>query len=356
MIDGKRFSGIAPSKTAAQQELSKLIADATRGGVVDPSAETVEQYLTRWLEAKKSSRAQRTHDIQAGHLRRDIAPVIGNKRLQKLSPADLRTLFDKLNAHNLGASSQRQIHQFLLTALGEAAGLEIISRNVATLVKPNPPKRNTEGELAAFTPEEAAAFLQAARADHRGAWFEFALSTGMRRGEICGLRWTDLNVKAGTIVVSENVIDSNGKVVVSAPKTRGSRRTVHLSSDVLALLERVKAQQNQERLMLREKWRESGRIFTNSLGGTLLPNNMKRDMARICEAAGVRRLPVHGLRHTYASVSLKRGMPVEVVSKQLGHASVAFTLAQYRTVYQGERESWALNMDDMLPAPKARVD
>ncbi|CAM3629729.1 Tyr recombinase domain-containing protein [Deinococcus saxicola] len=89
-------------------------------------------------------------------------------------------------------------------------------------------------------------------------------------------------------------------------------------------------------------------MFVNSYGDTLAPGNLKRDMARICAAAGVRELPIHGLRHTYASLSGAAGVPVEVVSKQLGHASPAFTLAQYRTVFVTEREKWALNLSDLV--------
>jgi len=140
------------------------------------------------------------------------------------------------------------------------------------------------------------------------------------------------------------VIDDDGRVIVSAPKTANSERTVHLSPEGMQYWER----QVHQRKMLKGRWRESGRVFTNIYSGTLLPNKMKRDMVRICKTASVRTLPVHGLHHTYASLSLWRGIPAEVVSKQLGHASVAFTLRQYRTVYVGEREAWVLNLSDLL--------
>ncbi|WP_161884073.1 site-specific integrase [Deinococcus alpinitundrae] len=257
-------------------------------------------------------------------------------------------LFDHLNASDLGASSQRQRHQSLLTSLGEAFQLELVTRNVAELIRPNPPKRREESELAAFTPEEAALFLAAAQTNHRGEWFVFALSTGMRRGELCVLRWQDINWKASTLSVTETVVDDGGRVIVSAPKTAGSKCTKHLSPDIMQLLTAHRERQAEQRDMLEDKRRDSGRVFTHIYGGTLLPNNMKRDMLRICGVAGVRTLPIHGLRHTHASLSLRRGIPVEVVSKQLGHSSVAFTLRQYRTVYVGEREAWALNLSDIL--------
>jgi len=107
------------------------------------------------------------------------------------------------------------------------------------------------------------------------------------------------------------VIDDDGRVIVSAPKTASSKRTVHLSPESMQLLPAYRERQAQQREMLKGRWRESGRGFTNIYSGTLLPNNMKRSMVRICEAASVRTLPVHGLRHTYASLSLRRGIPAE---------------------------------------------
>ncbi|UWX63312.1 hypothetical protein [Deinococcus rubellus] len=127
-------------------------------------------------------------------------------------------VFYHLNASGLGASSQCQLHQFLLTALGEAFQLEPVTRNVAELVRPNPPKRREEGELANFTPEEAALLLASVQADHRGEWFVFALSTGIRCGELFSLRWQDINWKSSTHSVSEMVVDDDGRVIIFGPR------------------------------------------------------------------------------------------------------------------------------------------
>lgn len=365
MLEGRRHSGSADSKTLAQQQLAQLVSDSLRGGVADPSTETVGDYLARWLTGREKARAVRTHQIQQGHLTRFITPVIGQRRLQKLSPADLRRLFDHLNAEGLGASSQRQVHQFLVSALGDAFRLELVARNVAEIVKPAPLRGKERKALPSFTAEETALFLAAAREDWRGAFFVLALSTGMRRGEVTGLRWQDVNLEAGTAEVVEVVAASDGGPVVTTPKTGNSRRTVYLSSDTVQLLREVRVSQQERARILsapvrghpsayqrKRAWVDSGRVFVNEFGATLDPHNLRRDMLRICQAAGVRALPIHGLRHTYASLSLRRGVPVEVVSKQLGHASVAFTLTQYRTVFVSERQGWALNMSDLLTAAK----
>lgn len=347
MIDGGRHSGTCDSKTAAQQALAQKIADASRGGVVDPQAVTVGEYLTQWLEQKKPTRAMRTTEIQASLLSCHVMPAIGALRLQKLNPADLRMLFDGLTAKGLGKSTQRQTYQFLHHALQDALRVELVARNVADAVKPTPPKREKTEELDAFTAEESALFLAACRNDERGGIFEFALGTGMRRGELCGLRWQDIDWKANTAQIRVSVEDSTGKLRESTPKTAGSRRTVYLSSSMIDVLRRQKERGTEQRHKLGEKWQESGRVFTNSLGGTLLPNNLRRDMKRICDAAGVRLLRIHGLRDTYASLALRAGAPVEVVSKQLGHANVSFTLNIYRTVFNDEREKWALDLDEL---------
>lgn len=351
MVDGRRFSGTARNITEARNAQSLIVADAQRGGLVDPSAVTVNEYLTQWLEGKKKTRSTRSGELQAGLLKRYISEPLGDIRLQKLTPSHLLRLFAGLTARNLGASTQRQVHQFLHHALGDALRAELVPRNVADLVRPTPPKQEDDGALDAYTPEEAAAFLAACRADHRGAVFEFALGTGMRRGEFCGLRWIDIDWEKGTAQVQETVSDASGKARTGSPKTAGSRRTVYLSQSLLALLASEQGRQAELRVIHGPKWQESGRVFVNSLGGTLLPNNLKRDMQRIYTAAGVRHLHIHGLRDTYASLAARQGVPIEVISKQLGHASVAFTLNVYRTVFQDERKRWALNVDDLTKDP-----
>lgn len=165
MLEGRRHSGSADNKTLAQQQLAQLVSDSVRGGVADPSTETVGDYLARWLTGYEKARAVRTHQIKQGHLMRFIVPVIGGKRLQKLSPADLRRLFDHLNAEGLSASSQRQVNQFLVSALSNAFQLELVARNVAEIVKPAPLGGKERKALPSFTAEETDLFLAAAHED-----------------------------------------------------------------------------------------------------------------------------------------------------------------------------------------------
>ncbi|THF88438.1 site-specific integrase [Deinococcus sp. KSM4-11] len=363
MIEGRRFSGVTKTKKEAQNAITLKTADALRGGVVDPSTETLGDYLSRWLTSRASTRAIRTTAIQRRHLNKIIAPILGSKRLQKLTPSDLRRLYDHLNDEGLGASSQRQVHQFLVSSLGDAHRLELVTRNVAQLVRPTPARGREARELPAFTAEEAAKFVEVARQDPAGRWFIFALSTGMRRGEVCGLCWEDVSLSDATAQVTEVIAKSEGETYITTPKTQGSRRTVHLSPSAVQLLREQQAYLEVCRQALggpvaghpkgytrKRPWAASGRVFPNSFGATMDPNNLRRTMQSLCERAGVRYVTIHGLRHTYASLSLMRGVPIEVVSKQLGHASVGFTMNQYRWVYKSERVAWALGIDDLTRA------
>lgn len=370
MVDGKRFSGTSRTITEARAAQAAVITDVQRGGLVDPSQVTVGEYLEGWLEDKEKTRSQTSTDIQRLLLARYIAPGIGDKRIQKLTPAEARRFFTGLRslkdpAQPLGATSQRQIHQFLRQAFQDALRDELVSRNVFDVVRPEKQRRELDEteEVDAYTPAEAQAFLRVAESDPRSWWAAFAIATGLRRGELCGLRWVDVDWQRATVSVRENVVEDAGRVRVSTTKTAGSRRTVYLPPYAVQLLRR---QQEHQALMAqvlvpgrmaghagarKRVWQDSGRVWTNSSGGIMAPGNLRRSMERTYTAAQVRPLHIHGLRHTYASLALAAGVPLEVVSKQLGHADPGFTLRVYRTVFGDERARWAVDMPALLGQP-----
>ena len=372
MVDGRRLSGTAPTVKEAQAAMALATTEALRGTLVDSSTVTVTEYLQQWLETKRPSRSATSHNIQVLLLTRYITPGIGAKRLQKLTPAELRRFYSGLRSlkepdRPLGAAGQRQIHQFLRQAFQDGVREEVLSRNVCEVVRPTPPRREVtdEEEVDAYTPQEARAFLEAAEADPRSWWAAFAVATGMRRGEICGLRWVDINWEKGTASIRENVVEDAGKLRVTTPKTAGSRRTVYLSPYALRLLEQQRQHQQECAEALapgklrghagerRRVWQDTGRIWTDSTGGLARPANLRRSMERTYTAAGIRHLRIHGLRDTYASLALMSGVPLEVVSRQLGHSDPGFTLRVYRTVFADERAAWALDVTAMLEPGRA---
>ncbi|MFW8625610.1 tyrosine-type recombinase/integrase [Deinococcus sp. ME38] len=360
-----RKTGTAPSEKEAWAAMTQAQADHMRGGVAAPDRVTLGEWLDRWLESKRPSLAAKTHHNYRKLIDLHITPALGRKRLQDVRPADLRGLYTALGAAGL-TDTQRQTHNVLHGAFSEALRLELVMRDPTAVVRPQPVKRDAQAAPVdkALTAEEVAALLPALRASRWGLVFEFMLHTGLRRGEACGLKWEHVDLGAGTIRITENLVTVGGKSQISTPKTAKSARRVHLSPEALDCLNRQKAVQAFEREALtpgrvaghpkgyerKRPWQDTGYVFTGLSGVRLLPDGLKRHLKALCAQVKVREVTVHGLRHTHASLMLRRGVPLEVVSEKLGHSRPSFTADVYRTVYQSEHEEWAVNLSDLVKA------
>jgi integrase len=183
--------------------------------------------------------------------------------------------------------------------------------------------------------------------------FYLMLALGLRRGEVLGLSWDDVDFSEATLKVRQALTlpGDSDTPIIKAVKTPKSRRTLYLSRDVLTVLSVRRERQRAERAYLGETWTDNGLIFTTALGTPLHPRNLTRSFKRLTAAAGLREIRIHDLRHTYASLALQRGTPVEIVSERLGHSSVGFTLDTYRHLYEAERREAAVSLDDLLGIP-----
>lgn len=360
-----RKTGTAPTEKAAWEAMTQAQADHLRGGVAVPDKVTLGEWLDRWLKSKEGRLAAKTQHNYRKVIDLHITPHLGRKRLQDVRPADLRGLYNALTEKGLG-DTQRQAHNILHGAFAEALRLELVTRDPSSVVRPAPARHAVDAAPVdkALTAEEVAQLLPVLRADRWGLIFEFMLHTGLRRGELCGLRWEHVDLEHGTIRIRENLVTVGGKVQVSTPKTAKSARRVHLSGEGLACLRRQKAQQDFEReayapgpvkghAKSKERvrpWEDTGYVFTALCGRRLLPDGLKRHLNKFCAQAGIRQVTVHGLRHTHASLMLRRGVPLEVVSEKLGHSRPSFTADVYRTVYESEHEEWAVNLSELTQA------
>lgn len=350
-----RRSGTEKTKSEAEKAKAQAIADHTRGGLAAPNRVTLGKWLDRWLASRESEVKAKTHASYARSVRLYLKPHLGSKRLQEVRPADVRYLQDKIRGAGLGTDTQRLALGALSMALKEAVRLELITRNPAEAVKVIS-DRQKEGRTAqAWTAEEVAQFIEVARQDRQGMVLVFMVSLGLRRGEACGLRWANVDLERGACRIVENLVTLEGKPHISTPKSANGRRTVPLSQEAAALLRAWQAAQAEERAAMGEDWQDSGYVFTTYKGTPLHPDNLNRALNRLCERAGVRRIRVHDLRHTYASLMLSRQVPLEVVSKQLGHSTPAFTLGTYRHVSQEEQAQYAVNLSDLLKRPASRA-
>lgn len=360
------LSGTAETQKAAEQAKLAALVDHQRGVLAQPDRITVGEWLARWLDAKKPSLAAKTNHNYEKLVERHIEPHLGRKRLQALRPVDLHDLYAALTRKGL-VDTQRQVHNILHAAFAEAVRLDLIVRNPSDVIRPTPPRRKMEAEKAkALTADEIARLLPFLREDRWGLPFEFMLATGMRRGEVCGLRWEDVDLETGRLRFRHNLVTVAGKPVLGPPKTESRARPLRLSGDAIDCLRRQAAQQALERKALgpgpvkghpknyrrKRVWHDSGFVFTALYGAPLHPDRLRDHLIRFCTQAGIRHVTNHELRHTHASLMLRRGVPLEVVSQKLGHARPSFTADVYRHVYEDEHEKWALDLSDLIEKKK----
>ena len=260
----------------------------------------------------------------------------------------------RVDGQGLSPKSVLRYHQMLHAAMHQAVRWQLLVRNPLDAVEP---PRSRRRELLALPASDVSRLLEAADARGIGSLVRTAVLTGLRRGELLGLRWRDVDLDGGVAHVQQVAqrIDGQG-MVFREPKTRLSRRALALSPETVAMLRRVRLAQLEDRLLAGSAWHDLDLVFTTGLGTAIEPGNLTRAWIRVQADAGVGHLRWHDLRHAHATLLLSQGVHPKVVSERLGHASVAITLDTYSHVLPGLQASAAAALDGLLASPKARED
>ena len=345
----KRRSVYGKTRKEVAQKLNGLLLKHQQGSLPAIDRVTVAEYLARHLEGKThiTQKTRSTYQQTINHL---LSTPIKDVKLQSLRPANVRDCYTALFNSGLAPRSQRKAATLLCSALAEAVHEEVITRNPALAVKVKTARVERKAE--AWNRVEVSGFLAVAKDDVLYPIFYLMLALGLRRGEVLGLSWDDVNFDEGTVRIRQALTmpGDNDTPVIKAVKTPKSRRTLYLSRDVLSVLSARRDSQKADRVYLGNAWTDSGLVFTTSLGTPLHPRNLTRTFKRLIKEVkpDLKEIRVHDLRHTYASLALQRGTPVEIVSERLGHSSVGFTLDTYRHLYEAERREAAVSLDDLL--------
>jgi integrase len=321
-----RRSGFA-TKQAAQKARNEAAVKVDRGTYVAPTRERFGDYLTRWL-THHSTTGRGLRETTAWNYRRyieqDIAPsALGSIPLAELRRFHVTEFVAELVAAGRGATTVRRIMAVVQGSLRSALEDGLVESNFAVGVKlPSAPRK----EFDAWEPAEVAKFLDVASAHRLGALFELAIFTGLRRGELMGLRWDDVDMAKRSIVIRNNRTQTaGGHIVEGPPKTASGRRTVDLGDRAAGALLAWKLRQAQERDAWAEAYNETGYVFTYEDGRPLIPQYASRLFDKLREKADLPHITFHGQRHEAASLMLEAGEDVFTVSKILGHSSMAVT-------------------------------
>lgn len=334
-----KLTRYANSKQEAEEILAELKYEFKRGLLVPRDKLTVAECLDQYLTQKRNLKQKtlRTYKSEVALVKQHI----GRLRVQELTAAHVRTTFNALAELGLSGRTQKKCEQHLTAALDEAVNLSILYANPARKVRVSLPR--TEKVAAAWTEAEVQIFLKAAVSHPLYPLFYLLLSTGLRRGEALGIPWWAVDRSARTIRIEQAVAEAKGKLELTTLKTAHSRRTIHVPEEVLELLE---SQQSACEA-------RGGLVFVTRNGTPIWPRNAYRSFQSLISSLPVRRIRLHDLRHTYATLALLRGIPIEVVSQNLGHARVSITLDVYRHVAPSERERASLSFRHLLEDEEA---
>jgi len=335
-----------------RQEASRLLAQARRdredGVTAFTDRQTVEQYLTTWLEGTKASTTEASSYVRIQFdVHRCVIPRLGTYQLRKLTGQQVQAFYGQMLGEGYAASTVRHMHTTLHDALKNAVKLGLVHCNVADLVDP---PRVLQREMDVLTEQQVRTLIDTVKGDRLEALIVLALATGLRAGELMALQWRDVNLDSGVLQVRRTLKRMSHGYGFGRAKTKRSHRPIALPTMVTEALQKHYAAQLEERAQAKDAWQDLDLVFCNQIGQRMSKHIFQGYswFGRVLRAAGLPRVRFHDLRHTAATLLLARGVNVKVVSEMLGHSSISVTLSLYAHVLPHMQRDAAATMDDLL--------
>lgn len=365
-VDGlgrtKRKAVRGKTQREVKEKLRVLQRLKEENALVDPSRMTVGEFMDLWMRDTTLDLKDSTQQKRADIIRLYVTPHLGTKHLQKLTPLDIQQWQTTLlNTRRQPSTRKRKVGDpppqpgpllspttvagamtLLGTAMKHAMQLGLIYRNPVDAVKRVKVVRR---DFQVWEPSEVHKLIGAVLNDRLYGLVYLALTTGLRRGELCGLRWTD--IQRGVIHIQQNCVLVGNTATLTTPKTKASRRRIPLPPDTLDALRLHRERQAQERDAAGDAWEEHGLVFPTSVGTVYHPRNLLRDWYVLLDTAGVRRIRIHDIRHTYASLAIYQGLDPKVLADRMGHSRASISLDIYGHVFEEQRERAALSLSTL---------
>jgi integrase len=343
----KRKALYGKTRQEVAEKLTRAMADRDGGLIFDADNMKVGEYLERWLvDSVLDTVRPTTYERYEQIVRIHIRPALGAMKLKNLAPVHVRGLYrEKLQA-GLSARTVQYIHVTLHKALKQAVQDGLIPRNTTEAVKPPQVRRE---EIRPLSAEQVKVLLETACGDRLEALFVLAIHTGLRQGELLGLKWEDVDLEDGTLRVRRTLATAKGGPVLMAPKTKSSRRSVKLTQGAMDALRSHLKGQLQEIDGAGSLWQENGLVFASEIGEFLDRRYLtSRRFKALLERAQLPEIRFHDLRHTCATLLLSSNVNPKIVSEMLGHATIAITLDTYSHVLPNMRDQAAAAMEEAL--------
>jgi integrase len=345
-----RYVSFKGTKREAEAELVKLLDARNNGVAIDPSKLSVADYLRAHLERLQVT--PKTAERYKQLAEQQIIPHLGAKILQKLRPLDVQSWHGILlrkggkDGRPLAPRTVSHAHRVLHRALAEATATELTPRNVSSVVHP-PAVEQREVEI--LSAVQIGQVLAALRGTEWGPLVAVAIGTGLRRGELLGLTWSDFDLNSAALKVSRSVEETKLGLRLKSPKTKAGRRTISLAPSTIETLRAHLCKQRELRMAL-GIGRETPQtpIFGTPAGELRSPDNLSRDWVRLVKSKGLPDVTFHALRHTHASALIASGVDVVKIARRLGHSSPKVTLTVYAHLFDKGDETAAAAIETAL--------
>ena len=348
-ITGKMISRNVLGKTQAQvkEKLRTAIENSKHLDYTQTGKYTVGQWMDEWFEAYAKVKVRpSSHQTYKGYIENHIKPNIGDIPIEKLTSLQLQKFYRLLltegripriesekQPRGLSAKTVRNINQVISSAMDMAVRHKLILSNPTEGCElPKVEHR----EMKTLPAEQLGAFLREAKESGVYELYYLDLATGLRRGELLGLKWEDVDLQNGIIHVRRQVARVDGEVKELPLKTKNSYRNISISQDAVAMLTEMEAH------------RSSDYVFPSSTGGPISPDSVNNMLHRVLKRAGLPSIRFHDLRHTFATLALQNGVDIKTVSGMLGHFSAGFTLDTYAHVTTSAQKEAARTMGNVL--------
>ena len=356
----RRWIPAGSKKGDAEKLLNDLVRRANSGELAAADRVTLGDYLTsRWLPTQRSQLRPSTFDSYERNLKLHVIPTIGRVPLQKLAPEDLDSLYARLLASGrrdgrggLSVKTVRYVHLIIHKALKDALRKGSVLRNVADAADPPKLSSAKRPEIRVWEAHELRHFLSLIEPHRLGGAFHVSSHTGMRRGELLGLRWMDVDVEAARLSVRQAIVSVAYDLQLSDVKTSNGRRTIDLDAGTVAVLEMWRSRRDEEHRMIGTSRRADELVFSHADATPTHPDVFSQIFDRTVARSGLPVITLHDLRHTHATLLLKASVPIKVVSERLGHASPSFTMAVYQHVLPGMQAEAAARFAELLELRK----
>lgn len=338
----KRVSGFTSEKKA-RKAMNEMIVDLNKGGYVEPSTEKLADYLDNWLEHKRKRVTHSTYLHYKGNVNNHIKPALGDIRVHELNARQIQNFYDALLDNDLSERSVHHIHRVLSNALGYGATLGDITKNVAKAAQP---ARVRKKEMEYWQMDTLWKFINATRKEQFFIAWYIAAFTGMRQGEVLGLKWDCVDFKNKVIYVKRSLKRSEkSNYHIADLKNNSSYRSVSISDTDIFELKKHRNKQEEIKELIGKEYEDNNLVVATNIGTHLLPSNLGRAFRRCITQTEVSSIRFHDLRHTHASMLFGLKTHPKIVQERLGHSSIQVTLDTYSHMLPNMQEAVAESLE-----------